>query len=109
MIGLSTGRYSVIRGTDTENEYGDTVSDNAVVEKHLSGSIIERTRTNFDPQSGRIATLRQLTGRFANGTGIQDGDRLRDERSGEVFLVTSVYRGTSVVGKADLVLDLSHA
>lgn len=109
MMGMATGRYSIIRGESTQNDYGDEVESDTVVEDGILGSVIERSRTNFDPQSGRIATLRQLTGRFTNGTDIRDGDRIKDEESGRVYLVTSVFNGTSLVGKADVVLDLSVA
>lgn len=109
MMGLSTGRYSVIRGESTQNEYGDEVEGTTVVQTNILGSVIERSRTVFDPQSGRVATLRQLTGRFNHGTDIRDGDRIEDEKSGKVFLVSSVIEGTSLVGKADLILDLTFA
>jgi len=107
MIGISTGRYSILRGVTTQNEYGDDVSTDAVYKSGILGSVIERTRTNFDPQSSRIVTLRQLTGRFAHGTDIQDGDRIKDEKTGIIFLVNSVSMPTSVVNKPDLILDLS--
>lgn len=109
MMGIATGRYSIIRGESTLNDYGDEVETDTVIRESVQGSVIERSRTNFDPESGRIATLRQLTGRFAHGTDIKDGDRIKDEESGKVYLVTSVFNGSSLVGKADIVLDLRFA
>lgn len=106
MIGLATGRYTVIRGVTAQNDYGDDVSDDAVVSTGNIGAVTERRRTNFDPQSGRVETVRELTGRFRHGTDVQDGDRIKDEKSGDEFVVTSVYRGTSIALKSDLVLDL---
>lgn len=107
MLGMATGKYTVIRGSVSTNDYGDEVSDDAVVSVGNIGAVTERRRTNFDPQSGRVATVRELTGRFSNGADIKDGDRIKDEKTGDTFLVASVYRGTSIAMKSDLVLDLS--
>ena len=107
MLGMATGTYTVLRGTASFNDYGDEVSDDAVASTGNIGAVTERRRTNFDPQSGRVATLRELTGRFSHGTDIQDGDRLKDEKTGDTFTVVSVYRGTSIAMKSDLVLDLT--
>lgn len=107
MNGMATGRYSIIRGAVSVNEYGDEIEEDTVITERILGSVIEQSRTNYDPQSGRIATLRQLTGRFGSEHDIRDGDRIKDEKSNKVYVVTSVFQGTSFVGKADIVLDLS--
>lgn len=107
MLAIPTGRYSVLRGTPTTDEYGDEVD---VQEVHLSGvagSVMETRRTVFDPQSSRVVTLRQYTGRFNHGTDIQDGDRIKDEKTGVTFLVDAVTFSTSVVNSPDLILELS--
>lgn len=107
MIGLSTGRYSIIRGTTSLSTYGDEVQTDTVLKAGVIGSVIEKTRQNFDPQSSRIVTLRQLTGRFKNGTDIKDGDRVKDEKTGTVYLVNSVSHSTALVNKPDVVVELS--
>lgn len=107
MNGLSTGRYDILRGTPTVNDYGDEVDATTVHLSGILGSVIERRRTVFNPDDSRVVTIRELTGRFKHGTDIQDGDRIKDTKSGEIFVVSSVYRGTSLAGKADLVLDLT--
>lgn len=109
MMGMATGKFSVVRGETTLNDYGDEVEGTTVVQSNVSGSVIEQSRSVYDPQSGRVATLRKLTGRFSNGTDIRDGDRIKDEKSDKTYLVSAIFEGTSLVGKADLVLDLTLA
>lgn len=109
MMGLITGHYSIIRGVSSETEYGDEVESTDVVYTNIPGSVIEKSRTVYDPQSGRVATLRKLTGRFKFGTDIQDGDRIKDEKTEKVWVVSAVYEGTSFVAKPDLILDLVTA
>lgn len=107
MIGLATGRFTILRGTSSTNEYGDEVQTDGVLKTKVLGSVIEKSRQNFDPQSSRIVTLRTLTGRFGHGTDIQDGDRVKDEKTGTVYLVNSVSHSTALVNKPDVVVDLS--
>lgn len=107
MMGLSTGRYNILRGTTTTNEYGDESTTDGVHKANVLGSVIEQTRQNFDPQSSRIVTIRQLTGRFAYGTDIMDGDRVVDIKSGMTYLVNSVSHPTALVNKPDVVVELS--
>ena len=107
MLALSTGRYTIIRGTTTQDDYGDEVTSDDVAYSGVLGSVIERRRTAYNPVDGRIATLRELTGRFSAGTDIQDGDRIKDEKTDKVYYVSSVYHGTNFVMKSDVVVDLT--
>jgi hypothetical protein len=107
MIGLATGRYTILRGTVSTNDYGDEVSTDGVLKTGVLGSVIEKSRQDFDPQSSRVVTLRTLTGRFGHGTDVTDGDRIKDEKTGVTYLVNSVTHSTALVNKPDVVVDLS--
>lgn len=107
MLGLATGRYTILRGTTTTNEYGDEVQSDDPIATHVLGSVLERTRSNYDPQSSRVVTLRNLTARFKSGTDIRDGDRVVDERTGIVFLVNSVNFPVALVNSPDVVAEVS--
>jgi hypothetical protein len=108
MMGLSTGRYSVLRGSTT-NEYGDEVDGDGVASSGIRGSVIEQTTQVFNPDDGRVATIRSLIGRFPSGSDIQDGDRIMDEKTKEVFVVASLARQNNVLVKSDIVADLTKA
>lgn len=107
MIGLATGTYTIIRGTTTQDEYGDETTSDDTVYTAVLGSVIERRRTAFNPVDGRVATYRELTGRFPSGTDIQDGDRIKDEKTDTVYYVSSIYHGANLVMEPDVVVDLT--
>lgn len=106
MMGLATGRFSVLRGS-TLNDYGDEVDGTTPALSGIGGSVIERSRKVFNPADGRVSTIRELTGRFPHGTDIQDGDRIKDEKTGEIFVVAAVYRGSNAIVPSDVVTDLT--
>lgn len=108
MFALNTGRYTVLRGSTT-NDYGDEVDGNTVASSEILGSVIERTKQVFNPDDGRVATIRFLTGRFNHNADIQDGDRIKDQKTGEIFIVASLSRPTNAVMKSDIVADLTKA
>jgi hypothetical protein len=108
MMGLVTGTYSVLRGSSV-NDYGDEIDSNTVASSGIRGSVIERTKQVFNPDDGRVATVRFLTGRFDSRADIQDGDRIKDEKTGEIFVVASLSRPTNAVVKSDIVADLTKA
>lgn len=111
MLGLSTGRYTVLSRVTTTNDYGDEVEgvDESSPVITILGSVIERTKQVFNPDDGRVATIRFLTGRFNHNADIQDGDRIKDEKTGEIFVVESLARPTNAVMKSDIVADLIRA
>lgn len=110
MLGLSTGRYTVLSRVTTTNDYGDEVEGEGVATPvTILGSVIERTKKVFNPDDGRVATIRFLTGRFNRDADIQDGDRIKDEKTGEIFVVESLARPTNAVMKSDIVADLIRA
>lgn len=104
MLARPTGRYNVLRG-ETVNEYGDSISSETVAVSGIRGSVIERTRTVYNEDSGRVATVRYYTGRFPHGTDIRSGDRIRGA-DGTEYLVTGINSGSTVINKPDLVVSL---
>jgi hypothetical protein len=104
---MATGRYSVLRGTSAENEYGDEVESQDVHLTNVIGSVIEKSSKVYNPSDSRVVTVRTLTGRFAFGTDIQDGDRIKDEKTNVTYLVSSVNTSTSLVNNPDLVVELT--
>ena len=109
MLGLSTGRYTVLSRDTTVNDYGDEVEGEGVASTTILGSVIERSKTVYNPDDGRVATIRFLTGRFSHNADIQDGDRIKDEKTGEIFVVQSLARPSNAIMKSDIVADLIRA
>lgn len=106
MVIIATSKYSVLRGTDI-NEYGDEVDGSTVVSPALvRGSVIQRAKSVFNPDSGRVELITFYTGRFPHGTDIVQGDRIRDERTQKEYVVLMANGGSDFINKSDLTLDL---
>jgi hypothetical protein len=105
VIARATTTLAVLRGTTTD-EYGDEADTNNVIASRIPASLAEQTRrvTTRDDPTPRI--VRYAVGRVTAGTDIRDQDRVRDERTGAVYIVDAVSSMNSAAVAADLRLDL---
>jgi len=105
MIAAATTSISVLRGTST-NAWGDEIDTDTAVHTGIPASLIEQTRrvTTRDDPTPRI--VRYAVGRVTAGTDITDQDRIRDERTGAIYIVEAVSAMNSAAVAADLRLDL---
>lgn len=97
MIGLATTRAALLRGTTTD-ALGDEVDEPTVVRGFGSVpvSLIERSRNVQDPSTGTWRTVAYLVARVPANLPVQDGDRLRDLRTGVIYTFddsTAIPRG----------------
>lgn len=105
MVIKATSKYSVIRGT-TISEYGDEMDGDTVVYTAIRGSVVQRSKTIYSPDSGRVELVVFYTGRFPHGTDIVQGDRIKDERTNKKYVVLAANGGSDFINKSDLTLDL---
>lgn len=105
MQAIATTRLTVLRGTTTD-AFGDEVDTNAPVATGIPASLTEQTRrvTTRDDPTPRI--VRSAIARVAPGTDVTDQDRVRDERTGAVYIVDAVSSMSSPALAVDLRLDL---
>lgn len=105
MLALATTTISVLRGTATD-AYGDEQDTDTVVYSGIPAAITEQSRrvTTRDDPTPRI--VRYPVGRVTAGTDIQDQDRIRDDRTGAVYIVDAVSQMANPAVAADLRLDL---
>lgn len=105
MLARATTTLSVLRGTSTDG-YGDEVDTDTIAATGIPASLVEQTRrvTSRDDPTPRI--VRYTVGRVTAGTDITDQDRIRDERTGDTYIVDAVSAMTSAAVAADLRLDL---
>lgn len=103
MIGPATTTVSILRGT-AENADGDLVDNPTAVVTGVTASIRELTRLNRTEASQRSQTVRSFLIRVALRTGVQPADRIKDERTGLIYLVDWVQAPLSfwARGWADL-------
>lgn len=105
MIARATTRITVLRGTATD-DYGDESDAATAVYTGIPAALTEQTRTVTTRESPTPRVIRFTVGRVTAGTDITDQDRLRDERTGQVYIVEAVSSMNSAAVAADLRLDL---
>lgn len=105
MLSVATTTLTVYRGTSTD-VYGDEVDNDTIAASGIPASLVEQTRrvTTRDDPTPRI--VHSATGRVTAGTDITDQDRVKDERTGAVYIVDAVSSMTNAAVAADLRLDL---
>ena len=103
---VATTTVSILRGTAT-NRYGDTVDTDAVAATRVPASILERPVTGTKPAEGREDTPRTYALR-TRWRGLQQNDRIRDERTGVIYAVTTLAPQTNPVGHAVVRADLQR-
>lgn len=105
MQAIATTLLTVMRGTTTD-AYGDEQDTDTAVATGIPASLTEQSRrvTTRDNPTPRI--VRYAVARVTAGTDIQDQDRLRDERTGAVYIVDAVSSMANPTAAADLRLDL---
>lgn len=103
MIAHATTRVSILRGTST-NEFGDEVDNDVVAASGIPASRNQISHRAKTESSSSERTVRKLTFRVPRGTNIQPGDRLGDERLGDICLVDSVKIENSYGVAMDLIV-----
>ena len=104
----ATTRAAILRGS-TEDEFGEPVDTPTPVAglDDFPAAITEVDDSVFDPADSSWRTVRKLVGRVPYWVGILEGDRLRDNRDGKVYLIDEVQRARrSISGRASVTLTL---
>jgi hypothetical protein len=104
-IALATTTLAVLRGTTTD-AWGDEADTDTAVRTGIPAALTEQSRrvTTRDDPTPRI--VRYAVARVAAGTDVTDQDRVRDERTGAVYIVDAVSSMANPAATADLRLDL---
>lgn len=104
-IAIATTTIAILRGTTTDT-WGDETDTDTAVRTGIPASLTEQTRrvTTRDDPTPRI--VRYAVARVAAGTDVTDQDRVRDERTGAVYIVDAVSSMANPAVTPDLRLDL---
>lgn len=115
---IATTRGALMRGTTTDG-LGDEVDALAVVATPLAdlakgrklgdfpASIIEKSRREFDEASNAWRTVRYFAGRVPSYVPARAGDRIRDNVTGSIYIVSEAEgarRGLSGRGSVTLTM-----
>lgn len=107
MWALPTTRVTILRGTAID-EYSGTISNESTVASGVSASIMEQSRTVFDPASGTPRVVRLVAGRVGSTVDVKRNDRLLDENTNLYYMVNSVRQVQNPVITMDKALELKR-
>lgn len=108
MRARATTTVSILRGSAT-NSYGDAVDDNTTVAASgVIAAIAESTRRAYLPAEGASRIIRTYTGTLPPVTDVRKLDRLRDETSGVIYLVTELHQAANPAIALDISVELSR-
>lgn len=95
---IATTTVTVLRGTGTDR-FGDEVDIDAVVAGGIPASIIEQgSNSRSRPVDGRTDQVRSYAVRMRTPMELLKYDRLRDERTGDVYALDEIQTPANPVG-----------
>lgn len=107
MIARPTTTVTVLpQAPDTNDAYGDPVTDNTPTAVGVPASILEQRMTVTSPATGRPETIRTLTARLPSTVTLDAGARLYDERTDVTYIVDDVAQPASHLTTNDLRCEL---
>lgn len=105
MQAVANTKVDILRGTTTD-AWGDEQDTDTVVHSNVPASLTEQSRrvTTRDDPTPRI--VRYAVARVPAGTDVTDQDRVRDQRTGAVYIVDAVSGMDNPALRVDRRLDL---
>lgn len=105
MQAIATTTVSVLRGTTTD-AYGDEKDTDTPISAGIPASLTEQSRrvTTRDDPTPRI--VRYAVARVPARTDVRDQDRIRDDRTGAIYIVDAVSSMANPTAVPDIRLDL---
>lgn len=105
MQAIATTKVEILRGTATD-AYGDEQDTDTVIASDIPASLTEQSRrvTTRDDPTPRI--VRYAVARVPAGTDVSDQDRLRDQRTGAIYIVEATSSMANPTAVPDIRLDL---
>lgn len=98
---IPTTTVALLRGT-TVDTFGDEIDVDVPITTGLPAAVTENAQRSYRRAEGRGGQVETFTVRLRPGTDVTEQDRLRDERTGAVYLVTSVSHPQALTGLADV-------
>jgi len=102
---VASTTLSTFRGT-TADGYGDLDDTGIPYLKGIPAAITETAKAAFDAASQTRRTIRTIMCVVPSWADIDDDDTLRDERTGDFFMIESQQRQPSLGLPGDLILTL---
>lgn len=107
MRALANTTISVLRGTTTD-EFGDVKDGSTAVHTGIPASLIEQSRQAYTPDSTTPRVVRTSVCRVGPDKDVLEDDRIKDEKTGAIYIVLSVSQPGGHGMKNDLRIDLKR-
>lgn len=98
MFFMPTTRMTILGNAETENDFGDPISDYQAVEEGVSTHIWEESSVQLESSDGRTVSTHLLKGLVKTATTLDTGYRLKDEETGTIYIITHVKEQHSALG-----------
>lgn len=107
VIARANTTVSILRGTSTDS-YGDEVDEQTAVARNVLCALEESSRRTYLPAEQATRVVRSYSARLSPTASVQKGDRLRDERTGVVYVITDLMDPRSAHHTPDIHVELSR-
>ncbi|MGW7726208.1 hypothetical protein ACWGJ6_23100 [Streptomyces canus] len=105
MQAIATTTISILRGTE-EDEFGDERDTNTLHATGIPASLTEQSRRVTTRENPTPRIVRYAVARVPARTDITDQDRVRDERTGAIYIVEATSSMANPAATPDIRVDL---
>jgi len=105
VLAVPTTTITILGGA-TSSDYGDVLDSDTPAGAGIPASIMEGRQVVATESDQQARIIRYYTGRLPHGTVITDAQRIRDERTNEVYSIDNVTTPQNPVIPQDVRLDL---
>lgn len=106
-MNLATTKVSILGGSGAD-AFGDETDGTTVLASAVPASLIESTRTAQELVTGTPRIIRTHICRLPPGTTVDETKRIKDESTGEIYIVVAVTRNANPVLTQPLRADLKR-
>ena len=101
---------TILCGADSANEWGDPVEGTQEIHTRVPCALAEQPRQVVSDEGQREpVTIVYVVAHIPNRYSVTNAQRLRDERTGETYVIDKVTRPQHPAGARDTRLDLRRA
>jgi hypothetical protein len=105
VIAVPTTTVTILGGS-TNSDYGDVLDSDEPAGTGIPASIIEGRQIVATEADQQARAIRYYTGRLPHGTIVTDSNRLRDELTGDTYVIDNVTAPRNPIMEQDVRLDL---
>lgn len=106
MIATPTTTVTILGSETSQSDYGDVLDSETPAGTGIPANILEGRQVVATESDQQARVIRYYTGRLPYGTVVTGNNRLRDDVTGDVYVIDNVSRPANPVIPQDVRLDL---